>query len=561
MIVWDAMTDPANLAQEIWEWDGARFRRSSYAEGLAHARRAGAALRKRGVGPGSIVAGVLTNGPDVSPAALGVMFTGAAFASLPIIARGMTVTAYLAQLARLCRHLHASCLLVEERFLAFMPDGADLGVELVGYRSLLENVDMADVAPPELDEVLFIQFSSGTTGDPRGAQLTGAAIEAQLIALAERLSIDARHDVGYMWLPQSHDMGIFGGPFLATYTGMRAVRSTPERFLGSPRSWFDDCAEFGATLTAGPPSALHMATRAELARSSGTALNLRLCLVGAEMVEWPVLERAAAAFSARGLGIDSFTTAYGLAEATLAVTVGDLDRAPGFLDVDPDALALGRISELDAGDPRARRLVSAGSPLAGADVRCDPATGEIVIRSNSLARGYFDNAPATRAHFQDGAFRTSDLGCLRDGQLYVHGRSDDMVILNGRNVFVHRLEALLGQAPGIRDGSCALVQDAGRGRRISLVAELDGPRVDVRELALRLRRITMQAEGLPLDECVFLAAGTFPTTPSGKVQRYRCREIVRHPQLGVRIADAAPAGEVAPRALSRRRPGRPGDSL
>jgi fatty-acyl-CoA synthase len=536
MIVWDAMTAPATLAQEIWEWDGARFLRSSYGAALADARRAGAALRKRGVGPGSVVAGVLTNAPEVSRAALGVMFTGAAFASLPIIARGMTVAAYLAQLSRLCRHLQANCLLVEERFLAFVPADADLGVDLVGYRSLLGNADMADVEPPALDEVLFIQFSSGTTGDPRGAQLTGAAIEAQLVALAERLSIDANHDVGYMWLPQSHDMGIFGGPFLAAYTGMRAVRSTPERFLASPRSWLDDCAELGVTLTAGPPSALDMAARAERAGSSGGALKLRLCLVGAEMVEWPVLERAARTFARRGLGIETFTTAYGLAEATLAVTVGDLRRPPGFLDVDREALAQGTISELDADDPRARRLVSAGKPLEQADVSADPVTGEIVVRSSSLARGYFDNVQATREHFQDGAFRTSDLGFVRDGDLYLYARADDVVIVNGRNVFVHGLEALLGEAPGIRAGSCAVVQEAGDGRRrIGFVAELEDPRVDVDELMGRVRRIAMEAEGLPVDECVFLPAGAFPMTPSGKVQRYRCREMVRRPGLGARL--------------------------
>jgi fatty-acyl-CoA synthase len=540
MIVWDAMTDPATLAQETWEWDGTRFRRSSYGEALADARRAGAALRKRGVGPRSTVAGVLTNGPDTTRAALGVMFTGATFASLPIIARGMTVAAYLAQLSRLCSHLHANCLLVEDRFLAFMPDGVDLGVDLIGYHSLLENVDMAKVEPPELDEVLFIQFSSGTTGDPRGAQLTGAAIEAQLIALAERLSIDANHDIGYMWLPQSHDMGIFGGPFLSWYTGMRAVRSTPERFLRSPRSWFDDCAEFGVTLTAGPPSAIDMATRAERARSSGRVLDLRLCLVGAEMIEWSVLERAALVFAGRGLRIETFTTAYGMAEATLAVAIGDLDRAPRFLDVDPEALAAGTISELDAGDPRGRRLVSAGKSLADAAVRTDPVTGEIVIRSKSLACGYFDNVQATRAHFREGAFRTSDLGFLRDDHLYVYARSDDVVILNGRNVFVHGLEALLGETPGIREGSCALVQEAGRGhRRISFVAEIDDPQLDTDQMAVRVRRITMEAAGLPIDECVFLPAGTFPMTPSGKVQRYRCRDIVRRSQVDSRVAGAA----------------------
>lgn len=536
MIVWDAMTHPRTLGREVWEWDGVRFQRGTYGDVLADARRAAAALRRKGVGPGSIVPGVLTNGPDTTRAALGVMFTGATFASLPIIARGMTVPAYVAQLSELCRHLHADCLLAEERFLAFMPKDADLGVDVIGYHSLLENVDMADISPPALDEVLFIQFSSGTTGSPRGAQLTGAAIEAQLIALAERVSIDSVHDVGCMWLPLSHDMGIFGGAFLAWYTGMRAVSSTPERFLQSPRSWFDDCADFGATVTAGPPSALDMAVRAEQARSSGRPLNLRLCLVGAELVEWPILERAAGVFASRGLGMETFTTAYGLAEATLAVTVGDLDRAPDFVDVDSDALALGTVRELAPDDPCGRRLVSAGTALAGATVRTDSATGEILVRSSSLASGYFGNDAATHAHFHDGTFRTSDLGFVRNGHLYVSARSDDVVIVNGRNIFVQGLEVSLGTAPGIRDGSCALVQEPGGGRRrISLVAEIDHSQVDTRELAARLRRLTMEMEGLPVDEFIFLPIGTFPMTPSGKVQRYRCREIVRHPDVGTRV--------------------------
>jgi acyl-CoA synthetase (AMP-forming)/AMP-acid ligase II len=255
------------------------------------------------------------------------------------------------------------------------------------------------------------------------------------------------------------------------------------------------------------------------------------------MVAWPVLERAVGAFAARGLGMETFTTAYGLAEATLAVTVGDLDRAPDFLDVDSDALALGTVRELDAGDSRGRRLVSAGTALADATISTDSVSDEIVVRSSSLASGYFSNSDATRAHFHDGAFRTSDLGFIRDGHLYISARSDDVVIVNGRNIFVHGLEARLGVAPGIRDGSCALVQEPGHGRRrISLVAEINHGQVDTRELAARLRRITMETEGLPVDEFVFLPKGVFPMTPSGKVQRHRCRQIVRQTHLGIRVA-------------------------
>jgi fatty-acyl-CoA synthase len=535
MIVWDAMTHPRTLAREIWEWDGERYRAGTYGDLLSDARCAAAALRRRGVAPGTMVGGVLTNGPETTRAAMGVMFTGAAFASLPIIARGMSLASYARQLAGMCKHLGADLLLAEERFLRAMPAGLDLGVGVVSYASLLESTEMIDVTPPELDEVLFIQFSSGTTGQPRGVQLTGSAIEAQLIRLADSLAIDSERDIGCMWLPMSHDMGIFGGAFLAWYTGMRAVQSTPERFLQAPRSWFDDCARFGATVTAGPPSALAMASRAEAVRSSGRPLRLRVCLVGAEMVDWPVLERAAQVFAPRGLELSTFTTAYGLAEATLAATVGDLDRAPAFVDVDADALALGTVHLTDASDPRARRLVSAGTPLKDTEVSIDRDTSEIVIRSRSLARGYFDNVGEMGARFSNGAFRTSDLGFLHDGHLYVSGRSDDLLILHGRSIFVNELEARVGAIPGIRDGNCAFVQQFGNGRhRVSLVAEADES-VDIATLASRLCRLAMKEEGVPVSECVFLPRGSLPMTPSGKVQRHRCLQVVRQPQLGIRV--------------------------
>jgi fatty-acyl-CoA synthase len=535
MIVWDAMTHPRTLAREIWEWDGERYRARTYGDLLLDARHAAAALRRRGIASGDVVGGVLTNGPETTRAAIGVMFTGATFASLPIIARGMSLASYARQLAGMCKHLGADVLLAEERFLRTMPADLDLGVDVVSYGSLLESTEIVDVTPPELDEVLFIQFSSGTTGKPRGAQLTGSAIEAQLIGLADALEIDPERDIGYMWLPLSHDMGIFGGAFLAWYTGMRAVKSTPERFLQAPRCWFDDCAQFGATVTAGPPSALAMASSAEAARSSGEPLRLRVCLLGAEMIDWPVLERAADVFAPRGLELSTFTTAYGLAEATLAVTVGELDRAPVFVDVDADALSLGTMHLADPSDPRARRLVSAGTPLKDTEVSVDRDTSEIVIRSRSLACGYFDNPEETRVRFGDGTFRTSDLGFLHDGHLYVSGRSDDLLILHGRNVFVYELEARVGAVPGIRDGNCAFVQQFGNGRhRVSLVAEADES-VDVALLASQLCRLTMEQEGVPVDECVFLPRGGFPTTPSGKVQRHRCLQLVRQPQFGIRV--------------------------
>ncbi len=537
MALWDEFIRPEIRGRDIWEWNGAAFETNTYGGMVEAARRSAAGLRKRGIGPGSVVPAVLTNGPDTAPGAMGACFAGATVASLPIIARGMTIPAYVAQLARTCKMLDADCLLAEERFTAFMPDDAELGVEVIGYRSLIETAELATIEPPELDEVTVIQFSSGTTSEPLGAELTGAAIEAQLTMLAARLRIDPERDVGCMWLPLSHDMGLFGCALLAWYTGMSAVKSSPERFLQSPRTWFDDCSEFGVTVTAGPPSAISVAAQAELAHPSERPLRLRLCLVGAEHVDWRILNHAANAFAPRGLRIEAFTPAYGLAEATLAVTISDPEQAPRYLDVDREALAAGDVQEVDPKHPAARRLVSAGAPLPGTIVRIDPQTSEIVVSSSSLASGYHKNDQATRERFREDSFCTSDLGFVRDGQLYISGRGDDLLNIRGRSVHVLDMEGRLGAERGIRAGNCAIVDIESHGRRqIGVVAERDSEEIDHDRLAHRLRRTMMELGGVPVDTFVFVPRGAFPKTPSGKVQRYRCREILSNPDTDSWVA-------------------------
>lgn len=536
MKFWDVLTKSQTLAHETWEWDGDTFRKRNYEQIVQAARHVAAGLRRRGVGPGSIVAAVITNGPDATSGFVGVWFAGATLASLPIIARGMSIPAYVKQLSRLCRHLGVDYLLAEERFLELMSVDAELGLETLGYRSLIETEAVAEVDPPGLDETILIQFSSGTTGEPRGVKLSGHAIEAQLNALCKQVRIDPERDIGYSWLPLSHDMGLFGCALLAWYTGMRGVVSSPERFLQSPRTWFDDCAEFGATVTVGPPLAIDIATRAERVRSSGGVLALRLCLVGAEQIEWSTLANAAEVFAPRGLQINTFTPAYGLAEATLAVTVADLDKRPSYVDIDNDALSNGVVREIDADDPAGRRLVSVGMPILDIKLRIDRSTQEVLVRSPSLMSGYHDNDALTSERLLDGELRTCDMGFLWNEELYVTGRTDDVLIVAGRNIFLGELEANIGSEPGIRKGNCAIVDAPRAGRNcIALVAETRSAEVDPMALARRLGKVVRERSGLVIDEFVFLPVGTFPKTPSGKVQRYRCRHLVQGEGERIRV--------------------------
>lgn len=535
MNLWDRLLLPKTLSQETWQWDGNAFRRRTWGEGIAEARHAAAGLHKRGVRGGDVVASVLTNGPDALPAAGGAWLLGAKVASLPIISRGMNVARYAAQLRRLCELLDAKCLIVEDRFLAFMPT-THIGVDIVACRSLLDTVATRDVSPPPEDETLFIQFSSGTTGEPRGVELTARAIDAHLGALSEKMRVDPERDSGCSWLPMSHDMGFFGCLMMGWYNAIPGLVGTPERFLGAPRTWFDDCADFGATITAAPPFALDVAARVERVRSSGKSLQLRLCLVGAEEILWPTLSEAARTFAPRGLTMETLTAAYGLAEATLAVTVDALDEAPRFLDVDADALAAGRVEPVAADHPDARRLVSTGDELRDVGVRIEPESGEIVVKSTALGERYFGNPELTADRFRGGEVHTGDIGFRHEGRLFVSGRNDDLLVTRGRNVYVQDVERTLALDAEIREDNCAIVDVEGDGaRRVTLVAEVVNHRLDTEALAVRLYRRAAEACGLSIEDFVFVGPGLFPKTPSGKVQRYRCREIAAHPASGTHL--------------------------
>jgi acyl-CoA synthetase (AMP-forming)/AMP-acid ligase II len=235
------------------------------------------------------------------------------------------------------------------------------------------------------------------------------------------------------------------------------------------------------------------------------------------------------------------TPGYGLAEATLGVTLADLDAPPSYVRVDARALWEGdvRIVGPDVPDGAAvRRVVSCGPPMGGVGVRIDQPSGEIVVRGPALGLGYHRNPEATKERFRDGELWTGDLGFMADGELHVIGRTDDIVIVGGRNVHALDIEDAVGAESGVRTGNCAIVDVGGDGgTEITLVAELDGDGIDARELSTRLRRTSVEAAGVQINRFVFLPKGAFPKTPSGKAQRYRCRAIAQQPAIATEVVD------------------------
>ena len=526
MHLWDSLTG-GDKASVLHAWTGRSFETSAWTDILATAGAMAVGLRGLGVVPGARVAAVLTNSADAVAGILGVWLAGGVLVSLPLAARGMNTAEYGRQLAALCTRIEAPLVVTDERVAATLSDA--LSPLPVRTWTSLPAPGRIDPRPPELDEVAFIQYSSGSTGTPKGCMLTPRAIASQLEILAHMSASTPGRESVACWMPLSHDMGVFGCLLYALAWDFDLILSTPDRFTRAPRSWFRDCADFRATLTVGTNTALHYASRFGGGNRFSRPLELRGCVIGAERIEWSTLTAAVDAFGPFGLKPEVFMPAYGLAEATLAVSAIASGAAPTFITVDTAALSGGEISEVADDQAGATRLVSVGKPCAGVEVRTavPDRVAEIHVRSPSLASGYFGDPERTRARFVDGALHTGDLGFIRDGELYIVGRSDDVFCINGRNIHAHEIESTVAALEIVRSGCCTIVDLAGPSSpRLVMLLELTRRVVDHGAVAATAARIATEKAGVTLHECLFLPKGALPKTPSSKVQRFRCRQML-----------------------------------
>ncbi len=535
--LFDALDEARPLERpylSVWNGDG--FDDLSWDDWRAMIEGATRGVRELGIEPRQPVPCVLTNTSAVCAGALAIWLAGGTVASLPTPARGMSPQTYLAQLRTILRRLDSDLLLIEGAYAAGLPSEELPGVRIVAFESL---IDSGRVEPdlPARDDAIFIQYSSGSTGEPRGCVLQAGAIEAQADILAEGLGLDPRHEQGVMWLPLSHDMGLFGCLMLSFVKGLPLVVSRPERFMRSPRTWLGDCAAVQATITAAPNFALDLAARVA-GRSPPGSFPLQKCVIGGERVEPATLARAELALGASGLTAEALVPAYGLAEAVLGVTMKELGTRPRMIAADAEALVNGQLElREDSQDKNSHggvtRLVSTGRPLRGVEIAIRGGeVGEICVSSPALAAGYAGDPETTSERFVDGEIRTRDIGFMLDGELYVNGRLDDMINLGGRNIWARDIEvAICAEAP-LKPGSCALVAvEDGSRQRLVLIAEPSIGAKDLGDVARSASRIAYAQAGVSVDECLLVAPGTVPKTPSGKIQRYRCRALATSDDL------------------------------
>lgn len=493
---------------------------------LLRARRLLTGLRARGGAPGDHVLLLVPRARDL----LGVFWGGLLGGLVPVPAAPPVGPEDAPRVRAIHARLHDPLVVCDPASRALVP--AEWRV--VGPDELLAD-EPAEPSPGGLDDPAFVQFSSGSTGAPRGVVLTHRNVLSDLLAVVERQRV-TQDDVVVSWMPLHHDMGL-AFHVCPLLVGAAHVLLPTSLFARRPLRWLEVLSRRRATFTGATNFALGLLLRrASAGRLVGLDLSrVRCVLVGAEPISADLLERCALALAPAGLRREALCPAYGLAEATVAVSFG----APGD---GPRAHTLVRASLDDPAGvrdapPRADgvRVVDLGPPLPGCAVRIVDATGalvdegvagEVLVRGAGVTRSYLDDPEATREVLRpDGWLRTGDLGLLRGGRLLVTGRAKDVIFVHGRNVLAPDLERVVEAIDELGPGRAAAfgsTEPHSGQERLVLALHLR-PGQDRDALAAQAAARVSEAARYPVHTVLVLPASAFPRGTSGKLQRHALR--------------------------------------
>jgi acyl-CoA synthetase (AMP-forming)/AMP-acid ligase II len=394
--------------------------------------------------------------------------------------------------------------------------------------------------PLEPSDTALLQYTSGSTAQPKGVVLTHGNIIANLSAM-QRVTGVTHEDCFVSWLPLYHDMGLIGASLGALVIGFPLVLMAPSAFLSRPVRWLRAVARYRATITAAPNFAYEMCVRKIDAEDLGALdlSSLRCAFSGAEAVSPQTLDRFAVRFAAHGLRRSALTPVYGLAECALGLSFPPMGRGPTIDRIDRDLFRRKGIArKRDGGERVALSVVSCGRALPGYSIRIvdeagstvpERVQGRIEFQGPSATRGYH-NSPADTARLFDGDWLDSgDLGYLAEGELYVTGRAKDIIIRAGHNIHPQELEEAIGRLPQVRKGGVVVFPSVDRRRAteraVALVETLGPQSAAARgELIARINRLAVDVIGMPIDEVVLVPPRTVLKTSSGKIRRAACRQ-------------------------------------
>lgn len=501
------------------------------------ARAVAAGLQARGVRPGDHVALLGPTTRRLITAIQATWLTGAALVTMPLPMRMGALEQFIEQTRNRIRRSDSKLVIIDSELAAFVePIAGDPPFVPLDELFAEDAPTSADYRrpPDDPDALAVLQFTSGSTSEPKGVMLAHRNICHNLDGAWQ--AADLTHDeVVVSWLPLYHDMGLIGLLCIPMTLGTSLVQGAPQDFLARPIRWMRWISEYRGTGTAGPNFSYALAARALRRTDEQLDLSsLRIMLNGAEPVDPSTFRSFFAAGERFGLDPAGAFSAFGMAEVCIAGCFPAPGKGLRTDWVDRHALEVDRVAKpVEPESEGATELVLLGHPVPGLRISIiDPETGapcpdrhvgELRIAGNSLTRGYYRQPEATAELIRDDWLHTGDLAYTIDGELVVCGRIKDVIIVGGRNVYPQDVEKVVGEVEGVRTGNVIAFGVEGRhgAQSIVVVAEVKADRHD--DLAREITRVVTESVGIPPKEVVLVEPGTVPKTSSGKLQRSACR--------------------------------------
>jgi 1-acyl-sn-glycerol-3-phosphate acyltransferase len=548
----------------------------TFSELYAAAQRCAAELARRGVPPGGRVSLMLPTSRAFFVSYAGILLAGAIPVPIYPPFRADRIEEYAERQAAILNNAGVCLLLTFRRAEAVAKLLKPRVRSLEAVADAEKLLDAADNAPPPApgalpahltgsrvrkgSDLALLQYTSGSTGDPKGVMLTHANLLANIRAIGEAVQLSS-DDIGVSWLPLYHDMGLIGAWLTLLHFGIPLRVMSPLAFLTRPERWLRAIHQHRGTITAAPNFAYELCVR-KIADKDIEGLDLsslRAALNGAEPVNPKTLERFEQRFAKYGFRREAQLPVYGLAEASLAVTCPALDRGPRVDFVERETFAAqGRaVPAPENSNPIA--FVSSGNAVPNHELRIvddsgnevpDRTEGFLWFRGPSAASGYFNNPAATQRLFPAGPVtdcefpwvNTGDRAYRAEGELFVTGRVKDIIIKGGRNLYPHEVEELAGRADGIRKGCIVAfgLKDEGSGTE-KLVVVAESRETDLARRSAIATAITheiSQGLGLPPDRVELLLPGSIPKTSSGKLRREETKQLYLAGTLNAKKAPA-----------------------
>ena len=529
----------------------------SWSEIHDDARAVGAALQARGLVPGDHVAILGPTSRELITIVRGCWMAGLASMVLPLPMRMGSLDVFVDSTRGRILHGDAKLLLIDD-LLADFYVAAEGDPPIMAMKAIMPGApnvptgDALELPAHDPERLVILQYTSGSTSEPKGVMIPDRVLSANIDACAEAAELD-RDDAMVSWLPLYHDMGLVGFLALPMTKGVDLVQAAPQDFLAHPGNWMQWLSDYRATATAGPNFSWVLATRALKRMKDLDLSRLTVALSGAEPVDPKAVDAFVAEASRFGFTAGGMFPAFGMAEVAIGGTFPPRRRGLVTDTVDRIVLETQRVAkpvvihDEDELGLTARQLPLLGKPVPGLEMKVvDPETfeelperhvGELLLRGTSVTPGYYKRPDATAALFHEGWLCTGDLAYILDGELVLCGRIKDVIIVGGRNVFPEDIERAVGPLDGVRAGNViAFGMEGYKGKEsVVVVAEVrvsdsSGGLDEIRE---RIHHRTLEVCGLPPRDVMLVTPGTLPKTSSGKLQRAKCRDEYLNEELAL----------------------------